>query len=492
MKPIKTFTCACAALILAIIAGCGGSSGEESSVQPPVQQPPPSGGIGRNGIAVGPISTFGSIVTNGVRYDTANATFTVNDASGSEADLRVGQIVTVRGTISDDGTTGTADEVIFDDTVKGPVASVDLAANRLVVLGQTVFVSPDTSFDDSFSPASLDGVAVAQIVEVSGQFDANGNIVATRIEPKPAGTQYEVHGTVSNLDTGNMRFNLSALVVDYSAATLDNFTGGQIANGDFVEAKGTTIAAGGELEATQVELEALLPGAEDGDRLEVEGFITRFVSAQDFDVAGIPVTTTGTTIFEGGEATDLGPNVKVEAEGDLNSGGVLVATKIDIRRSKAVRMTANADSVDAASGSVVVLGIQVNVDALTRFEDKSDADVDPLTLADVRAGDYLEIRGSEFPAGSGEVLATIFEREDLDAETILQGFVETVSNPSFAILGVTVETNGATVFRDVNDAVIPAADFFNQVAPNSLVKATGTESASEVITATEVEFELEL
>ncbi|NNE45939.1 MAG: hypothetical protein HKN37_04680, partial [Rhodothermales bacterium] len=210
MKQIKTLSCACAALILAILAGCGGSSGGESSVQPPVQQPPPSGGIGRNGIAVGPISTFGSIVTNGVRYDTASATFTVNDASGSEDDLRVGQIVTVKGTISDDGTTGTANEVIFDDTVKGPVASIDLVAGSLVVLGQTVRVSPDTSFDDSFSPASLDGVAVAQIVEVSGQFDANGNIVATRIEPKPAGTQYEVHGTVSNLDTGNMRFNLSA------------------------------------------------------------------------------------------------------------------------------------------------------------------------------------------------------------------------------------------------------------------------------------------
>jgi hypothetical protein len=492
MKPTKILLCACAALILTILAGCGSSSSGESTVQPPVQQPPPSGGIGRNGIAVGPISNFGSIVTNGVRYDTANATFTINDASGSESDLKVGQVVTVKGTISDDGTTGTANEVIFDDTVKGPVESVDLAASRLVVLGQTVLVTPDTSFDDSFTPASLDGVAVAQIVEVSGQFDANGNIVATRIEPKPAGTQFEVHGSVSNLDSANMRFNLSALVVDYSAATLDNFAGGQISNGDFVEAKGTSLGAAGELEASQVELETLLPDAQDGDRLEVEGFITRFASAQDFDVAGIPVTTSGTTVFEGGDAADLALNVKVEAEGDLNASGVLVATKIDIRRSKAVRMIANADSVDAASGFVVVLGIRVNVDALTRFEDKSDADVDPLTLGDIAAGEYLEIRGSEFPAGSGTVLATIFEREDPDTEAILQGFVETVTNPSFTILGVTVETNGATVFRDVNDAVIPAADFFNQVAPNSLVKATGTESANSVIAATEVEFELEL
>ena len=62
-------------------------------------------------------------------------------------------------------------------------------------------------------------------------------------------------------------------------------------------------------------------------------------------------------------------------------------------------------------------------------------DLDPLTLADVNAGDYLEIRGDEFPAGSGTILATIFEREDPDNEAILQGFVESISDPSMVILG---------------------------------------------------------
>ena len=90
------------------------------------------------------------------------------------------------------------------------------------------------------------------------------------------------------------------------------------------------------------------------------------------------------------------------------------------------------------------------------------------------------------------ILATIFERDDPDTETILQGFVETISDPSFVILGVTIETNGATVFRDVNDVVISSADFFGQVAPNSLVKAEGSEVSDSTISATEVEFELEL
>jgi len=487
---MKAITLFLISLLFLQLGACGGSSGDSTApgIQPAT---PPISGIGRTGYAVGPVTTFGSIVVNGVRYETDNATFTVNDVAGTQDDLSVGHIVTVKGTINSDNLTGTADEVFFDDTVKGPVQSINLVGGQLVVLGQTILVSPDTSFDDSFNPANIDGVSLGQIVEVSGQFDANGNVVATRIEPKPPGTQFEVHGTVSNLDPTGLRFNLSNLLVDYSSATLDNFSGGQIANGDFVEAKGVSLGSNGELLATQVELETLLPGAVDGNRIEIEGFVTRFVSPQDFDVAGQTVSTDGATTFLGGAAADLGLNLKVEAEGTLDSNGTLVASRIEIRRAKAVRVFANVDSVNAASNSLVILGITVDVDGLTRLEDKSNADVDPLTLADVNAADYLEIRGDEFPAGSGRILATILEREDPESESKIQGFVESISDPSFVILGVTISTSGGTIFRDINDNVISSADFFTQADANSLVKATGAEVADQAITATEVEFELE-
>jgi len=477
-------------IVFTLAAGCGGGGGSTTpDVDPP--PPPPIGGIGATGVAMGPISTFGSVVVNGVRYETNSAVFTVNGLSGSQDDLRVGQVITVSGTIDDNGVDGDADEVNFDDNVKGPIQNIDLATSQIVVLGQTVLISPDTSFDDSISPASIDGLSIDDIVEISGLVDAAGRITATRIESKPAGTEFEVLGTVSSLDSGNFLFNINDLVVDYSNATLDNFTGGQIANGDFVEAKGTSLAAGGELVATRVELKNALPDVADGVHVEIQGFITRFASAQDFDVTGLPVTTTASTIYEGGVAGDLGLNIKVEVEGEVNSSGVLVATKVDIRRAKAVRATAIVDLVDSGANSLVVLGITVSVDALTRLEDKSSADVRPLTLADINAGDYVEVRGGEFPAGSGDILATILEREDFDPDTELQGFVETISDPSFTILGVTIQTDGGTVFRDVNDNVISSTNFFNQLGPNSLVKADGTEVSDTVISAQEVEFELE-
>ena len=138
-----------------------------------------------------------------------------------------------------------------------------------------------------------------------------------------------------------------------------------------------------------------------------------------------------------------------------------------------------------------VLGITVSIDALTRMEDKSDARVEPLTIAALNAGDYVEVRGDEFPAGSGRILATILERDDPDTEAILQGFVETAASPNLSILGVTVETSSTTIFRDENDVAMSGADFFARLAEGDLVKAKGSEVSDMTIVAEELEFELE-
>ena len=246
---MKTISVLTITLLTALLVSCGGGSYSDE----PDPGGPPVGGIGRTGLAVGPISTFGSVVVNGVRYDTTSTTITVDGQPATQSDLRVGQVVVVKGEVDDNQTTGTADEIHFEENVKGPVQSIDIATSRLVVLGQTVITGPDTSFDDNIQPASLDGLSVGDLVEVSGQTMADGSIVAARIEMKPAGTAFEVHGTVSNLDGANFRFSINALTVDYSAATLDDFPGGQISNGDFVEAKGNALNGNGALTANQVE-----------------------------------------------------------------------------------------------------------------------------------------------------------------------------------------------------------------------------------------------
>ena len=163
-------------------AGCGGGGGggDDGGVTPPPTTPPPTGGITGSGVAVGPITGFGSVIVNGVTYDTSSATFTKDGQPATQDDFSVGQVVVVKGSVDDDGTNATADSVEFDDVVEGPVSSHNTTTGEFVVLGQTVRIVATTSFDDT--PACPADLTQAIAVEVSGLADANGVIEATRIE----------------------------------------------------------------------------------------------------------------------------------------------------------------------------------------------------------------------------------------------------------------------------------------------------------------------
>ena len=473
-----------------LVAACGG--GGSSTDNPVVNNPPPTGGITGTGVvmASGPISGFGSVIVNGVTYDTSTATFTKDGNAATQDDFAVGEVVLVTGTIDDNNTTGTADSVVFDDTVEGPVTSVDSVAGSFLILGQTVIVGAATSIDDS-CPATLNELVNVAAVEVSGPVKSDGTIEATRIECKNIAGELEVTGIVSNLNTGAMTFQINALVVDYSVATVDNFpTAGVINNGDPVEAKGTSLGANGELEASRVEYKGGQLAGNEGDRIELEGFITRFQTTADFDVSGIPVTTNGSTTFEGGAAGDLGLNLKVEVEGLLNSGGTLVADKVEIKQATNVRVVGRIDSVSGST--ILVLNIPITTDSLTtRFEDKSDADLDPLRVGDLNVDDYVEARGQELPAGSGEIAALLVEREDPRPETELRGFVEVggVSRPTLTVLGVTIETNASTEYRNLNDQLMDPDDFWAAVQEGTLVDAKGAETGLTTLVAEELSLE---
>lgn len=460
------------------LAACGGGGSSSSTPQPAAQSVPV--------VSSGAITGFGSVFVNGVRFETSSASFTINGKPGTQGDLRVGHVVTVHGHRDDNGNS-TADRIDFDDLVKGPVDSVDTAAGTLVVMGQTVLTDADTSFDDNIPGASLAGLNAGDIVEVSGMRRADGDIQATRIEAKPAGTVFEVTGVASNVDTAAHKLSVNALVVDYSSATLRDFPNGQPNNGDLVEAKGNSVNASGELVASSLELKRDPDDAGAGMQVEIEGLITRFVSATDFDVAGKPVTTNSSTRFENGSAADLALNVKVEAEGQVDANGVLVATKVQLKRQSSSRIEARVDSVDAAANKLVVLGIDVTVNATTRVEDKGDQRVPNFNLGNIVAGDFVEVRGSELPAESNDVVASRLERRRAEDEVRLRGVVDSASAPSFTILGVTIQTNAGTEFENSGEGSIGADDFFTAAVGRS-VEAKGTVSGG-VFTAREVEFE---
>ena len=455
-----------------LLVACGGGTGGMTA------------GIDRGGItATGTITGFGSVHVNGVRYVTTGASFTIDGNPGTESDLRVGQIVRIEGSIAQDGVTATATRVVFDDEVEGPVQSIDRAASRFVVLGRTIAVSAQTSFDDRFTPRSLDGLAVGDRVEVSGRVAANGTVEATRIESKAPQASVEVKGLVAALDSNARRFALGALTVSYANAQLDGFASGQPANGDQVEAFGT-VDSGGVLQATRLEKESDGAAGMADEQADYEGLITRFASATDFSVAGQRVTTTSSTVYEGGTASSLALDVAVEVEGRFNATGVIVASKVQFRRGSDTEFAGRVDSVNAAGNSLVVFGVAIRTNSLTRFEDHSGSDLQRFSLADIAVGDYVEV--DAYNDGSG-LLATKIDRDDSQGEVQLEGVAQDVAAPNFTVGGVAVTTDGNTEFRDTNGVTINAAAFF-QAAPGRTVKARGS-LVGNVVLATRAELE---
>ena len=455
------------------IASCGGD-GESVAGIDSRGSPTPSASV----FAKGSISGFGSVIVNGVTYDTNSATFTIDGSLGTQADLAVGDVVVIQATASGNGAP-VASSVTFDDAVQGPISAIDLGAETLTVLGQLVRVDGATSFDDSINPRSLDGLSVNNIVEVSGFFLTDGSISATRIELKTLGDELELTGIVSN--TGGGTFEINGFVVDFNTATLEDFPNGTPEDGQRVEAKGNGLGGSGELVATRVQYKDSELG-EDGDDAEVEGFITVFNSAANFEVEGIRVTTNAQTVYENGSSADLAQDRKIEVEGSINASGAIVADSVEFRASAALRVEALVDDIQA--GQLTMLGIDIRVNDATRYED-SVLDLESFGFSDISVGDYLEIRGYEDQDG---FVATQIDRDDFRGDVAVRGFVNSVAEPDLVILGVTISTSAATSFTD-NDGVtdLTAAEFFGQ-ADGRLVEASGSLLGA-VINADEVEFE---
>jgi hypothetical protein len=444
--------CLSAAPLLAaalFLFACGGGGYGGMSMSPP----PPTTPAVKSSVTVGTITGFGAaaIKVNGIQFQSAGATVSIDGKSAQPADLHAGEVVQIKSHHDDTSNEDVADEIDFRGNVVGPVSAVDPAAQSLVVLGQAVVLSSTTSFDEDISPASLAGIHVGDILEVSGMSAADGSIQATRIERKPPASTFQVSGVVSAADGSAMTLHINALVVDFSSATLSDFPSGGPQDGDTVEAVGTTLEANGALLATHLELQggaAAKPPAE--ATVRVEGLVTRFVSSADFDVAGHAVSTSAATEFEGGTAADLNLNAHVEVEGVLDAAGVIEASKVRVAHAADVRIMARVDAVDAAAGTVALLGLPVTISATTRFEDHGSENMHTFDLTAVQVGDWLEVRGVSTDGTS--VAATRIDRLAAQPAVCLAGPVTAVAAPTFSILSTPVTTTAATQFSDGLDA----------------------------------------
>lgn len=426
-------------------------------------------GIGGSGGVIGDIDAFGSIFVNGLELATDDTDFYIEGSSGfSQDDLREGYYVVVAGDI----TNSEAAEVFYRSNLKGPVSAapvvIDALTGRylLTVLGQTVVTSASTRFSNVLAANVVQG----DLLEVSGPIDSDGRVLATFVERKTSLAEYKAIGSVSNLDPNNETFDLGGLAVTYTGAAFSDFDGTPLANGQLVEVKMAPGTFGSPASATVAEVELLpVPSIEVGAEVEVEGYIDSFTSQTQFAVSGLPVTTNSSTSYEPGDASLLGPNVKVEVEGTANAAGVIVAEQIEFKSDNAIRVEGRVTGVNVTAGTVsTALGITYEVRASTELEDDRD-DVEPFTLNDLVAGDYIEVRG--FLEGS-TVVAVELEREDNPSAELallrgpLTAFDKNAS--TVEIQGMTVnDLIGTTQYEDENENSVDRDTFYDVLLPSA-------------------------
>lgn len=452
MKTLITALTLTLGTALFTLTGCGGGGGGSSIAG--------IGGTGR--IASGTVTGFGSIFLNDDRYDIASASCEVDDSDQTgacQANLSIGMVVRVS---SDDfsGTTGTATRVVYDDDVEGPVDGLidDGNSKRFTVLGTTVVVdSATTVFDDSFPGFNFDTINDNDVVEVSGLFDANGNLNATYIEKEgvlnPGTTTVELKGTAANTGGGAGRgdsFTINGITVNIlPGADVSDLPGGQVSDGQFVEAKGVYINTT-TIDANEVELEDDFFG-NDEDDVSIEGFISNFVDIGNFTVGNLQVDASSATLEPA--SLQLGNGLKVEVEGPIVNG-TLIADEVEAEGGE-IEIEATVLSRDIAGNTItLVLGavpgqITVNVDASTEMEDESGGNI---TVADIMPGNFLEVRA--FDTGGSNLIATEIRRSaSVNNDVILQGPLDDfdTGNNTITVLGILFDVNGSTDYEDAND-----------------------------------------
>lgn len=357
-----------AALLLGSLHGCGGGVGGE----------------GTGSFASGPITGFGSIIVNDVRYDDSAATLVDDDGSALPAgSLALGAVVQISGgALGSDATDGsavaTAYRVQLTRAVVGPVAAVDAAAGRLVVLGQAVRTTASTVLDARLA-AGLAALKPGDLVEVHGAYDASARTyVATRLALAADGSAWRVRGPVGAVDAAGGTVTIGGQA--YGLAS--SIPADALRSGAVVQVQ---VQSGG---SGPLQLKTA-PKAEDtpasGEGTELRGRITQLASAMRFSVGNVTVDA-GAARVSGTPA--LGAEVRVS--GTVQSG-VLVAREVRVDggeagSSAAFSLRGPVSSLDTAARRLVVRGTMVSYARIDLVVEKG-------TLAQLAVGRQVRIDG---------------------------------------------------------------------------------------------------
>jgi len=411
---------ALALISLNLLTACGGGGGDGAATNPAANTTvsntvaASSGGV----LYSGPVTGLGSVVVNGVRFETIGAKVHESDDPYGDASspdqVKLGMTVSIEGSADEAQATGTAGAIRVDGGIRGQVNAIDTGANTLTVSGQSIKVEAKTTVFQGASGFS--GLSTSNWVEVYGLPQSDGTFLATRVEayaskssldgsyPKASTYPVSLRGVVASSAANS--FTLSngsngAITVNYRAADLLP-AGSAIAVGTSVRVLAGAVADNAAVAAAKVLV--LTPSS-----LLAASSAATGSTPVSIKLKGVVDSVSGGTIVVSGTKVDLSHAVMpkgmpvtgqvVEAKGPLSSG-TLIASKLefgDKETSYTAQPGGTAAAVSYSQGlygtisgytsggnTFAIQGVTVKVDSATRYEQGYS------TLADNM---YVEVKG---------------------------------------------------------------------------------------------------
>lgn len=334
---------------------------------------------------------------NHLHHELAPLTFAVLD------DSKIGNVVEVAGMRhangrlhatflekkADDVTSFlNVDKDLFE--VRGEIAN--LSGTTFMINGLTINFAGLTPRNLEDAPGGV--LANGVMVEVKGKELVDTTLKATNVEVKLLGlgvddlAEAEVEGLLMSLDATNKTFVVSGQSVNFSSATFEGGLDIDLADGIKIEAEGAVVA--GVLMATKVKFKESIRFEANVDTVDA--------AAGTITLQGLPGITikADDTLTEfknvaGLSGIAIGNNLKIRGRMMSGASNTIIATRIELKSAapgSRVILQGNASSIDAATGTVTVLGITVNA---TDFSDAA------AFFSTAKTGDLVKIRGDVDP-----------------------------------------------------------------------------------------------
>jgi hypothetical protein len=456
-------------LLLVLVAACGGGGGGSNGSSPTIVD---GGSVNPPTLVeTKPIIQLITVQSTGAEElllpadlprdppVTNDTRVTMNGEPVELADLRAGDLAIARGTVRyEDGYPVTDlhfDSIEAYQLVAGPVDSVDAAHGRLAVLGQQVSVTSETTIEGEAGDVPVvDGglttVEPGRIVAVSGHLTASGEIIATRLARHGSEDGVLLRGIVGSISSGGDVLTVGGVEVGYWQARLQDFPAGHPAIGDQILVLADSAATRAPLEPHTVRFLPRTLDAPANTLVRLDGVITRFVAADDFDIDGLAVGLECDELPHCPSPAALPRlNGRLWIQGSLDAQGVVRIQSwngfIDLVSLSAAPITA----IDAQTGALTVYGFQVQPSAITRFRDGANIiAVDELHDGALQVGDIVTASG-DYGGVPGLMLATTIYRQEPDSigeqdSISLYGERFELASPAIIVLGRPIMTNSTT------------------------------------------------